>query len=67
MKKIITFVVAMSAIVCVAGSEKQAEAQVPVGMYCCDGMGYRRCILDAWYPLGSICYCYGQGNGWTCR
>lgn len=41
--------------------------QVGWGGYCCDAWGYRRCILDAYYPLGSGCFCFGQGNGWVCR
>ena len=37
-------------------------------LYCCDGFGVRRCaiVLGAG-PVGSACFCLGQGAGITCR
>lgn len=40
--------------------------QVPYGYYCCDHGGYRRCVLNIPAPVGSMCYCFGQGSGYTC-
>lgn len=67
MKKVITFLIAVSVVFCVAASEKPAEAQIPYGGYCCDAAGWRRCVLDSLYPLGSACWCNYQGAGWVCR
>jgi hypothetical protein len=45
--------------------EQKAEAQVIYGAYCCDAYNVRRCTINP-SPVGSACYCYGQGYGWTC-
>lgn len=44
----------------------QTPQTPPSGGYCCDGFGYRRCILQSPAPLGTNCFCYGQGYGYTC-
>lgn len=69
MKKFITFLIATSMVFCLAASsEKSAEAQyILYGNKCCDIDGYRRCLLDGYYQVGSYCYCAYQGSGWTCR
>ena len=67
MKKIIATVLALSAICCVVlPQEKQAEAQVPYSWYCCDANYNHRCTMNAAYPVGSQCFCYGQGYGVVC-
>lgn len=39
----------------------------PAGaQYCCDGFGVRRCPLEYQLPVGSQCFCLGQGYGTTC-
>ncbi|HVI40879.1 MAG TPA: hypothetical protein VM577_09480 [Anaerovoracaceae bacterium] len=40
--------------------------QVPYGFYCCDGMGVRRCVMPVAAPIGTGCFCNGQGYGLTC-
>ena len=69
MKKILTLLLASLALTAVVGtSAPPAQAQVvPVGGYCCDGYGYRRCMLPQLAPVGSACYCNYQGWGWTCQ
>lgn len=39
----------------------------PVGNFCCDNFDARRCSLFAPNPLGSSCFCPGQGYGITCQ
>jgi hypothetical protein len=34
--------------------------------YCCDVFGNRRCILVEPVPVGSPCFCLGQGEGVAC-
>lgn len=67
MKKVITFLITVSVVFCIASStEKPAEAQYVVySRYCCDGFGNVRCVINP-TPLGNPCYCYGQGAGYTC-
>ncbi len=36
------------------------------GYFCCDQFGTRRCQLAQPAILGSPCFCYGQGWGYTC-
>ena len=36
------------------------------GSFCCDQFGVRRCSLWQPAPLGSSCFCVGQGYGFTC-
>lgn len=47
-----------------------ATTQVPaapqMGSFCCDQFGNRRCTLVQPVPLGSPCFCPGQGYGYTC-
>jgi hypothetical protein len=41
-----------------------APAQLP---YCCDAFGNRRCVIGVNSgPIGSPCFCAGQGYGVTC-
>jgi TolB-like protein len=41
-------------------------ATTQMGSYCCDQFGNRRCMLVQPFPLGSVCFCPGQGYGYTC-
>lgn len=66
MKKLISLVLFGALAFCFFGSAP-AEAQVPYGGYCCDAAGYRRCVLPGFAPVGTGCFCYGQGTGWTCQ
>lgn len=51
-----------------ASAVPEARAQsVPVGAYCCDQYAARRCVLDFLAPVGSSCFCRGQGWGWACQ
>ncbi len=38
-----------------------------MGGFCCDQFGNRRCALVQPVPLGSPCFCPGQGYGYTCN
>ena len=38
-----------------------------VGYFCCDQYGNRRCSGTQPFPLGSSCFCPGQGYGYTCQ
>ena len=49
----------------VATPTKEADAQVVLGAYCCDGGGVRRCVIGL-TPIGNACFCYGQGWGVAC-
>jgi len=65
MKKTLTFALALIGLgLALSSTPRQAEAQ-PLGQYCCDSWGYRRCIIDP-SPVGTICFCYGQGSGTVC-
>lgn len=68
MKKLFGIVLFGAFAYCMFGVvEKSADAQVAYGAYCCDAGGYRRCVLPAYAPVGTGCFCYGQGTGWTCQ
>lgn len=73
MKKIIATILCVGSILAMGCfqepikiTEDKREAQVIYGQYCCDNSGYRRCVLGSPLPVGSGCWCYGQGGGWTC-
>ena len=66
MKKIISLIITILAVVGCGITQDTREAQVIYGQFCCDGGGVRRCILNTPLPIGSGCFCYGQGNGYTC-
>lgn len=38
-----------------------------IGTTCCDIYGVSRCIIPNGNPIGSNCFCPGQGYGVTCR
>ncbi|GEM_PF-5257177 len=38
-----------------------------MGYYCCDAWGNPRCVLVEPLPIGSPCFCYGQGSGYVCQ
>lgn len=38
-----------------------------MGVFCCDAFGNRRCQLVEPMPLGSSCFCIGQGWGVVCQ
>jgi len=38
-----------------------------MGYYCCDQFGNRRCRLVQPMPVGSACFCFGQGYGYVCQ
>ncbi len=48
-----------------ANASPAEPEQVIYGGFCCDANMIRRCIIPA-SPLGSPCFCYGQGGGTTC-
>lgn len=47
-------------------SDHHGPGQVAWGAYCCDSDGLKRCLLDQFYPLGSWCHCFNQGDGHVC-
>jgi hypothetical protein len=50
------------------GGSNPATNSQPVeltGSHCCDSVGFRRCVLVVDAPLGSSCFCPGQGYGYT--
>jgi hypothetical protein len=47
-------------------SPRPAPPAQGVGGYCCDAVGVRRCVMPGFAPIGSACFCYGQGDGWVC-
>ena len=48
-------------------SEQLAPPAPQMGYYCCDQFGYKRCQLVQPMPIGSPCFCYGQGYGYVCQ
>jgi hypothetical protein len=50
----------------VANLNQPAFPPQPMGFFCCDGFGVRRCQLVAPMPLGQPCGCPGQGMGVVC-
>jgi len=52
-------------------SNDQLESPSPpapqMGYYCCDQFGNRRCRLVQPMPVGSSCFCFGQGYGYVCQ
>ena len=48
-------------------SEQVAPPAPQMGYYCCDQFGYKRCQLVQPMPIGSPCFCYGQGYGYVCQ
>ena len=48
-------------------SEQLAPPVPEMGYYCCDQFGYKRCRLVQPMPIGSSCFCYGQGYGYVCQ
>lgn len=65
MKKMMIAILAIAAGVCVFGTSHKADAQ-PLGGWCCDGYGYRRCTIVNPIPVGNPCFCPGQGYGTVC-
>lgn len=73
MKKFISIVVIGLLALCVFGTTTQAAPgpkpvviEQPLGGYCCDAYGYRRCVLVYATPVGNPCFCNGLGWGNTC-
>jgi|GEM_PF-2441191 len=48
-------------------SEQLAPPAPQMGYYCCDQFGNRRCQLVQPLPVGSSCFCFGQGYGYVCQ
>jgi hypothetical protein len=52
-------------------SQDQSQGQTPGpsgGHQCCDAFGNARCsISNGPLPMGSSCFCYGQGYGLICK
>lgn len=68
LKKPAAVLVLLLGLLSVFGSAPPAEAQVVVlGGYCCDAYAVHRCWLGQLGPVGTACFCLGQGYGWTCR
>jgi len=66
MKKLVLSLLVIAGIGILSAS-KPAEAQVVVyGRKCCDAWGNVRCYQINYTPLGSDCFCPGQGWGYTC-
>lgn len=67
MKKFISGLVVLAALVAFAAPEHKAEAQVVYSYSCCDSAGNVRCLLNNGpFPIGNTCFCYGQGYGVVC-
>jgi len=67
MKKLISSIlIALFVGIVVIAPSAPAEAQVVYSNRCCDGNGTIRCLMNVVGPIGSGCFCYGQGNGWVC-
>lgn len=49
----------------VPGPKPIPQPEQVMGAYCCDGNGVRRCVINP-SPVGTGCFCYGQGSGWVC-
>jgi len=47
--------------------EQASPQEQNIGMFCCDAFGNRRCGGNMTLPLGSSCFCPGQGYGIVCR
>lgn len=53
--------------VALLGPSAPAEAQVIYSNYCCDGAGVHRCVMvNGPFPIGTSCFCNGQGYGVVC-
>ncbi len=65
MKKTLTFALALLGIGITLGTAAAPAAAQPLGQYCCDAWGYRRCVINP-SPAGTECYCNGQGWGTVC-
>lgn len=66
MKKLFAVLFAAFVGIAVIGPQS-AEAQVVYSNYCCDGLGNHRCVMNNGpFPVGSSCFCYGQGGGVVC-
>lgn len=48
------------------GQYPQTQPTQQYGSFCCDQFGMRRCPLAQPFPIGSPCFCPGQGYGYTC-
>ena len=68
MKKVIGAILTALVLTAVVAPEHKADAQVVVySNRCCDSYGYVRCILvNGAFPVGSACFCQGQGYGTVC-
>lgn len=71
-KSIFTIAIASIIGICVIAPKASAISKPSIteqvyGAYCCDASGVRRCILQFPVPIGSSCFCYGQGYGFTCQ
>lgn len=66
MKKLFTGIVAFALCLAIVAPERQADAQVVVTNRCCDTANVIRCFTPTVAPLGTPCFCYGQGNGHSC-
>ena len=47
--------------------ESLSPSAPQTGYYCCDQFGNRRCQLVQPLPVGSSCFCFGQGYGYVCQ
>lgn len=45
---------------------KQYDSYPTLTPYCCDAFGNKRCMTNPG-PIGSSCFCYGQGWGYACQ
>lgn len=65
-KKTVALCLALVALASVTVPSTPADAQVVLSRKCCDASGQVRCIINEWAPVGTGCYCFGQGNGYVC-
>ncbi len=65
MKKIISALFAIAISIVVMAPATNAEAQFSTNR-CCDGNGVVRCFMPVMAPVGSSCFCFGQGGGMVC-
>ena len=64
MKKLIGLLLAGCIFAIVIPPLQEAKAQIYTNR-CCDAGGFVRCVINP-SPLGTSCFCYGQGWGVTC-
>lgn len=65
MKKFFTLIILSFIGVCTLGTSAEAQPVV-VSNRCCDTANVIRCVQVNFTPVGTTCFCPGQGYGHTC-